>query len=185
MRKIVTHKAILTFSACIAVLGMSIGCKKNQINTNDSTPPTVEIKVKGADGQYAPASSASLAVSSSDAIDLMCVNSDPDGVSSIALNYSSQSDSCTVDGTIFSGSFPIAGVPSAAVQNLSGDPQGQVITSVPLLATVKAPLTCSVFGQNKTGFPFGSKVTATCTGKNWSSNNQVSTAMKTLTINLH
>jgi hypothetical protein len=181
--EIVKSKTVLILSLCTALFALSTGCKGGQKNPNDSTPPTVEIKVKGADGQYAPASTASLAVSSTDEIDLMCTNSDPEGVSSIALDYTSQSDSCTVDSAIFSGSFSIDGVPPSAVQNLSGNPQ--VLTSVPLLAAVKAPLTCSVFGQNKKGFPLGSKVAVKCTGKNWSSNSQVSTAQKTLTINLH
>lgn len=176
-------KTILTLGLFTAALSLSIGCKTNGPNTNDSTPPTVEIKVKGANGQYATASSATLAVSSNDALDLMCVNSDPEGVSSIALSYSNHSDSCTTGGgAIYSGSFTIDGVPAPATQNLSPN-QGQVLTSIPLLATVKAPLSCSIPPQLK-GFPYGAKVTVTCTGKNYSSNSQASTTVKTLDIKL-
>ena len=179
-------KITLTLTACLAALTLATGCKKNQKNPNDSTPPTVEIKVKGGNGQYAPAATASLATASTDRVDLMCVNSDPEGVSSISLNFSNHSDSCTTDGgAIFSGSFSILGVPSAETQDLQPDAQGQVLTTIPLLATVKAPLTCSVPGQPGKAFPYGAKVTVTCTGKNWSSNNQVSTTVKTLTIDLH
>jgi hypothetical protein len=176
-------KAVLILSLFTAALVLTTGCKTNGPNTNDSTPPNVEIKVKGTNGQYAVASSATLATSSSNTLDLMCVNSDPEGVSSIALNYSDHSDSCTTgDGAIYSGSFTITGLPAPATQNLAPN-QGQVLTSIPLLATVKAPLSCSIPPQLK-GFPYGAKVTVTCTGKNYSSNSQTSTTVKTLAITL-
>jgi hypothetical protein len=179
----VKFKTVLTLGLCTAALSLSIGCKTNGPDTKDSTPPTVEIKVKGANGQYAPASSATLAISNGDALDLMCINSDPQGVSSIALDYSNHSDSCTTGGgAIYDGSFTIDGLPAPATQNLAPN-QGQVLTSIPLLATVKGPLTCSIPPQLK-GFPFGAKVKVTCTGKNYSSNSQTSTAVKTLDITL-
>src|SRR5260221_70917 len=176
-------KTTFTLAVCMAVLTIAIGCKTNGPNNNDKTPPNVEIKVRGTNGQYAPATTATLAVSSSDALDLMCVNSDPEGVSSIALSYSNHSDSCTTgDGAVYSGSFSIQGVPSPATQNLAPN-QGQVLTSIPLLAIVQDSLSCSIPPQQK-GFPYGAKVTVTCTGKNYSSNSQNSTTVKTLDIKL-
>lgn len=180
--EIVKFKTILTLALWTAALWLSIGCKTTGPNTNDSTPPTVEFKVKGANGQYATASSATLTAASNEAVDFMCVNSDPEGVSSIALSYSNHADSCTTSGgAIYSGSFTIDGLPAPATQNLSPN-QGQVLTSIPLLATVKS-LSCSIPPQLK-GFPYGAKVTVTCTGKNYSSNSQASTTVKTLDIKL-
>jgi hypothetical protein len=160
------------------------GCKKVVKNLNDTTPPTVVIKVRGVDGQYAPATTALLSTTKG-SLDMICINSDPEGVSSIDLTFIKQVDSCTTaDGGVFSG-YNILGLPPDLHLDVQPDPQGNVPTSIPLLATVKGPLTCNVFGTPpQQGFPIGAKVMATCTGKNWSSNAQKSTAQKVLTITL-
>jgi len=179
-------KTIMIASATLLVSALGIGCQKTTINPNDATPPTVEIKVRGADGQYAAASTASLNIESTNTLDAMCTVNDPDGVRSISLNYSGTSDSCTLSGgAIFSGSFAIEGLPASATQVLSGDPNSQVLTSLPLLTELKTPISCTVLGSpSQKGLPLGNKVKLTCTGTNWSSSPQNSTATKVLTINL-
>jgi hypothetical protein len=179
-------QTIVATSTLFVVSVLAIGCQKTKINPNDATPPTVEIKVRGADGQYAVASTASLNIESTNQLDAMCTVNDPDGVSSISLTYSGTSDSCTLSGgAIFSGSFPIEGLPAPATQTLQADPSGQVLTSLPLLTQLKTPISCTVLGSpSQKGLPIGSKITLTCTGKNWSSDPQKSTATKVLTIDL-
>jgi len=159
--------------------------QKVPINPKDKTPPTVEIKVRGTDGQYTPASTASLSTANG-SLDLLTLAADPQGIYSIAISFLGQSNSCTLNGGAFyNGSFPILGLPAPLKQTLKGDASGNVITNLPLLATIKTPLTCKVLGNpTQTGYPIGSKVTVQVVGQNWSSNDQTKTTLKNLTVTL-
>ena len=176
--------AVLTAASLTALL-MINGCTLVPVNPNDKTPPSVVIKVKGKDGQYAPASQASFSASSG-RMDLMCIVSDPDGVQAIQLSFLGNSDSCLVaGGTVFSGAFDIQGLPGNLQQSLVANAQGQVPTELPMLATISSPLTCKVFGNpTQIGAPVGAQFTVQCTGQNWSSNPQVQGASTTLTVSV-
>lgn len=159
--------------------------QKVPINPNDQTRPIVEIKVRGTDGQYTPASTASL-YTTSGSLDLLTLATDPQGIYSISIDFLGQSKSCTLSGGAFyNGSFPILGLPAPLKQTLKGDASGNVLTKLPLLATIKTPLTCKVLGNpTQTGYPIGSKVTVQVVGRNWSSNDQTKTTVKNLTVTL-
>lgn len=169
--------------AVCAVAGLGLtACDKVKINPNDGSKPTAVIKVKGADGQYAVQSEVKMNPTTGD-VPVMCIVEDAQGVKQAKLDILTGTDACNVNGTIFTGVFQISGLPASLQQSLTGDADGKVITKLPLLATVKGPLTCSVPG-NGTGVPWGAKVKVICTGTNWASNAAVSTASTTLTVNL-
>jgi hypothetical protein len=161
------------------------GCTKVVINPNDKSLPGVEIKVRGANNQYEVVSTASLAASSNDQLELMCIVTDPDGVKSITVTFSSGADHCTLSsGAVYDGAFTIKTVPSTLSQTLQGDASQNVLTKLPMLATLRGPFTCSV-PSNGTGTPYGDQIKVTCIGQNWSSNAAKSTAQTTLTVSLH
>lgn len=166
----------------IALVLSVMACNTVPINPNDSTPPNVEIKVRGSDGQYHPMTSTTINATTGQ-FDIMCVVSDPQGVSSASLSFSGGSDSCTVNGATHSGSFSINGKPQDLFQNLSGDSSGKVLTTLPLLSTVKGPFTCTAKKLND-GIPYGAIIRAQCTGRNWASNPQNSTTTKELEIKI-
>ncbi len=159
----------------ILIAGISTACTKSKINPNDSTPPKVEIKVKGSNGQFEPASTADL----SSTLDLSCVVSDPDGVKSIELKFlGGTSSTCTVGSSVFNGSFPVA-LPADQQQTLQGDASGNVLDTLPLFATLTAP-TCHAGTQS--GKPIGHEITVQCKGMNWSSNAQNNSAKAELKV---
>lgn len=167
---------------CIATtLGVS-GCDKVKINPGDSSKPTAVIKVKGSDGQYAVQSAVNMSAGSG-VVELMCIVEDAQGVKQAKLDIPKGTDGCNVGGSIYSGVFQIAGLPNSLQQSLTGDADGKVLTKLPLLATIKGPLTCTVPGAG-TGVPYGAKIKVSCTGTNWSSNPASSTASTVLTVTL-
>lgn len=155
------------------------------VNTNDKTPPQVEIKVKDADGQYVVASSVELSASVMEAggIDWMCIVSDADGVKSAAITYSTSFDGCTIGSSVWDCFASYQPHPQDETQALAGNADGKVLNELPLLSTVRGPFTCTCPGQG-TGVPFGRSIKATCTGNNWSSDPAGNSAQKVLTINL-
>jgi hypothetical protein len=175
------QRKVLLLAALLATCFAVANCTKTQPDPNDSSAPTVVIKIKGNDGQYAPATQVNLSVSGS--LDLMCQVEDPQGVKSIALSYNGIGDACTVDSTPYNGSYPITPLPAPAQQELQGDSSGNVITSVPLFAQLKGPFHCNVSSAGQ-GSPYGQEIKVNCTGKNWSSNNAVNTKQATLTVKL-
>lgn len=167
----------------IAVIGLT-ACNTVPIKTNDQTPPIVEIKVKGADGQYSAASDANMSASQPGTLDIMCIVTDPEGVHSASLVFTSAVETCTVgDQTSSQATYPYQPVPKDLFQSLSGDSSGKVIDKLPLLATVKGPFTCTFPGLPQ-GVPYGTTIGASCRGWNWSSTAADKFAEKTLTIHL-
>jgi hypothetical protein len=181
------HRTLSIFVVSIAAISFLGGCTTVKKNVNDSTPPTVVIKVRdNKTGQYAQATTASLSPADGN-LDIMCINSDPEGVSSIDLSFSIHSDSCTVDGSPAVESFTINNAPKTLHQDLQPDAQGNVLTSIPMLAQLNGPFGCTWFGpdnQPVKGYPYGGKLVATCVGKNWSSNSLNNSAASKLTISL-
>jgi len=169
--------------AMVAGVIAGTGCKKVVKNTNAKTPPAVEIKVRGSDGQYAVASEASLAAGAPGQLELLCIVHDNEGVKSISLSFSSQVDACNVGGAIYTGVFSLATVPAPQFQGLSGDASGQVLEQVPLMATVTGPFSCTVPG-NGTGTPYGTEIVATCDGHNWAADPSKAKGTAKLTIKL-
>jgi hypothetical protein len=193
-RRLVYHPAISlapaartsTGRALVALLvvvsGVS-GCAEVDKNTNDLTPPQIEIKVKGANGQYAPASTTSLSLANIGQVDWMCIISDAEGVRSGMITYTSLVHSCHFAGLDTACLVPYQPQPQSLFQEYGGNANGQVPDTLPLLATVKGPVTCSCPGQG-TGVPLNQHITATCSGTNWSLDPYEATASKTLTIEL-
>lgn len=176
----VTIRCVLGCAAIAAT-----GCPKTVANPGDVSLPSVELKVRGADGQYQAASSWSLNAAGGDRADLMCVVRDPDGVKQIRLDFTSMVPHCTTHGgAVYDGTFPVSPVPSEEVQTLQADGSGQVLTSLPLLATVAGPFSCDVPG-NGSGAPYGDTITVTCTGLNWSAKPADATAKANLAITIH
>jgi hypothetical protein len=113
----------------------------------------------------------------------MCVVSDPGGVKSAALQFSDGVDGCNVNGAIYSGVFTLSPVPSPLFQALSGDAQGQVLDTLPLLASLQGPFSCEVPGVG-VGVPTGESIRITCHGENWSQKPGKHGAQRTLTVAL-
>lgn len=158
-------------------------CNQLIKNTNDQTPPQIEIKMKGAGGSYDAASSAQLSAGAAGQLELMCIVSDADGVKSIDITYSTTVDACTIQGsdTICVASYKPQ--PQPLSQDLGGDPNGKVVDKLPVLFTVKGPFTCTCLGGSP-GVPYGQSIKVTCTGQNWSSDPSKRSAQKVFTINL-
>jgi hypothetical protein len=173
-------KIVLTLTAALAALAAA-GCKKTMVNPNDSTPPQVEIKVRSNGGAYTATNEVKLGVN--DSLDLMCVATDNDGLSSVSMDFSGAIGYCNVQGSVYSGSFTVQPLPAPMTQPVQPDSNGNVLTSVPLLATLKGPFTCQVPG-NGTGTPYGQTIKVTCTGQNWSSNAQNKTTQAVLKVDL-
>jgi hypothetical protein len=174
--------SIFTITSAILVASLSQGCTTVKPNPADSTAPKVELKVKDNNGQWITQSAVSI---SDESLNVECIVSDPEGVRSISLDFSgATSDSCTVGSTVFNGSFHLS-LPAPQTQDLQGNAQGEVLTVLPLFANV-GPFTCTVPGQQPpNGRPIGHVVTATCTGKNWSSSAQHQSAQAKLKITVH
>jgi hypothetical protein len=171
-------------AATLLVIGAVLGCNKVVKNTSDKSPPQVEIKVRGPDGQYVPASSAKLSASGAGQLDWMCIVSDANGVMSASISYAGSLDGCTIQSAVWDCVAGYQAHPQDLFQKLQGDANGQVLDKLPLLATVKGPFTCTCPGQSGTGVPFGRTLKATCTGANWSSDPSKATTKKVLTIEL-
>jgi hypothetical protein len=173
----------MRYHAAVLCIGL-FGCTKVVKDTNDKSPPQVEIKVRGADGQYVDVSSAKLSVGGTEQLEWMCIVSDVNGVQSAAISYASSLDGCTIQSAVWDCVAGFQPHPQDLFQKLTPDPQGKVLDKLPLLSTVKGPFSCTCPGQPGTGVPFGRTIKATCTGVNWSSDPSKSTTKKQLTITL-
>ncbi len=173
----------LTAVAVVVSAGLGLGCPKVVKDVNDKTTPSVVIKVRGADGQYAVATEATMSAAASGQLDLMCIVEDPQGVRSASLHYSSGTGACNVNGAVYTGSFTISPVPPLAKQTLEGDASGKVLTKLPLLGELNGPFSCSV-PANGTGTPYGATITVTCTGSNWAADASQQTSQKKLAVKL-
>lgn len=173
------HYALIgtTLAATLA----TAGCDKAGIDTNDPTPPTAVIKVKGADGQYAAQTTAQLG---SDALEIMCVAEDPQGVQQVSVAYAGTTSSCQIGETQTPGTFALVGLPPDPMpQALKGDADGKTPTSVPILGAIPAALACQIPGPPaQAGSPNGGTVTVTCGAKNWATQNGDATATLTITL---
>ena len=169
----------------LAVLLSVTACTKVPLDNKDATPPTVELKMLGASGVYAPVSTTTLSRSGAP-LTFVCVVSDPQGVHEAALSFIGGSDTCTTgSGAVWSGSFPVEGLPKPQSTSASADASGKVPTSLPVIAKLKQPLSCAVPGSPvTTGYPIGAKVQVQCSGLNWSASNTTVSAAKTATIEL-
>ncbi|MEI8277464.1 MAG: hypothetical protein WCG00_15865 [Hyphomicrobiales bacterium] len=170
--------------ACTAAaLAAALTACSAKPDANDKSKPSVVINVRGIDGQYVPTSSATMSASGSNQLNMNCVVKDPGGVSAISLAFSSGTGSCTVGSTIYNGVFSIATVPPTQSATYVPDAQGNVKDEHFYFATLTGPFSCNVPGVG-TGVPYGATITATCTGKNYSSNANNKTATAKLSIKL-
>lgn len=155
------------------------GCPKVAINPADSSPPSVVIKVQGANGEYQAQTSVKYQGSP---INVMAIVEDPQGVKAIKLEYvNTVASSCAVGSAFHYGSYHLA-LPSPVEQTLSGS-SGQAITKLPLLTTITGPFKCTVPGVGL-GNALGHTFKLRATGANWSSNPQVAKASKDLDISI-
>jgi hypothetical protein len=181
--------ALLVFSVIglgLASLGSTCVTPKNPSTT---TPPTVTFKVKGADGQYAVATTSMNLPSSTPSLDLMCIVSDSAGVQSVGLQFAVNGTNCNIGGGQFSGGgFQLAPpLPAPLSQTLTGNADGGVLNELPMLATIHGPFSCSFGGgapSAGTGAPLGDSIVVICQGSNWSSSPSAGQAQATLTLNL-
>lgn len=178
------HKTMLKIVSMAVVVLFFQGCAKVTPHPKDSTPPQVEIKVKGSNGQWVDQTAVNII---DEPVNVECLVSDAQGVRSVALDFDGGSaDTCTTNSATTSGNFFVA-LPTAQSQTLQGDSSGQVLTALPLFATV-APPHCTVSGSQPPageGRPIGHVITAHCKGGNWSSSAQNKTAQAKLKITVH
>jgi hypothetical protein len=169
-------------AASISALLALNGCTLVPVNPSDMNPPSVVIKVKGPNGQYAAATTASVS-GSSGTLNLICVVSDPLGVQGASMAFVGVTNSCNIGGQMetVSGN-PIGGLPGPLRSNLQPNAMGQVPTEWALLATVSSPLTCNYGNPPQIGEPAGATFIVQCSGQNWSSNPQVQNTSTTLTV---
>jgi len=174
-----THYALI--GTALAATLATAGCDKAAIDTNDSTPPTAVIKVKGADGQYAPQTTAQLGF---DGLEIMCVAEDPQGVQQVSVTYAGTTSNCQTGVVANAGAFAVDGLPpNPAPQPLTGGADGKTPTSVPILATISPALTCQVPGPPpQQGRPNGGTATVTCSANNWATQNNDATSTLTITL---
>ena len=167
-----------------ALIALATACASSKVpkDLNDTSPPDVVIKVRGANGQYASATETTLSVAGN--LDLMCIASDSGGISKIDVTFSGATDHCTTsDGGVYSGVFTITPLPAELLQTLQGDASGKVLSSLPMLATLAGPFACSIPSVGK-GIPYGDTITVTCTGWNWSQNVQKKSTTRSLAVKL-
>ncbi|HWK95615.1 MAG TPA: hypothetical protein VNR39_09335 [Pseudolabrys sp.] len=171
----------------VAVVGLGAGLLMAAVppNPNDQTKPTVVTQVRDANGLFVPASKAKLTNGTSGGVpftlDIICNVADPDGgLQSASLTFASTTDVCIVNSAIFTGSFPLSGLPANDSRTYKKNAQGLVQESTFFFSTVKAVITCKVPGQQGIGTPKSLK--ATCQAKNWSNNAAVKSAQAVLTI---
>jgi hypothetical protein len=179
--------AMTRFARVLVLAAALPACTKVVKDTTDPSKPDVVIKVRGSDGQYAPATQTTFHFGAGNELDFMCIVGDPGGVSKAQVTYSSTVDGCTSGSTVSSGvTIYLTGLPDPMLQTLSPDPQGKVLASLPLLGQVKGPLGCYGYsgGIKFTGVPQGDTLVITCSGENWSSNAAARSASKKLTVNL-
>lgn len=166
----------LLVGACVATVLM--GCEKSDIDPEDSSPPSVVIKVRGDDGQYHAQSSVNYQGSS---LNVVAVAEDPQGVKAIKAQYvNTTSQTCTVGSTVYTGSYSVS-VPPPEEYTLSGSSAGEVPTVLPLFTSISGPFSCSVPGVGP-GIAISHVVKLRATGTNWSSNPQVATAFTDLDV---
>jgi hypothetical protein len=153
------------------------GCQQVAINTQDSSPPSVVIKVQGADNQYHVQSSVTFQGSP---ISVLAIADDPDGMKAIKVAYiNTTSASCTVGDTVYTGTFPLTLPPPVEV-SLPGS-SGQVPTELPLFTKITGPFKCSVPVAGS-GIALGHIVKLRAYGTNWSSTSSVATRFTDLDI---
>jgi hypothetical protein len=175
------YRKALLLTALLAACFAAANCKKKQPDPNDSTPPTVVIKVRGGDGQYEPATETALSMNGS--LDLMCLVEDPEGVKSVELSYAGTASKCNVEGDLHVGSFQIKPLPPPAKLDLQGDSSGDVTTSAPVYSQLKGPFSCTV-SFLPPGVPSGQEIKVNCGGTNWSENDAVKFKQTTLIVKL-
>ena len=159
-------------------------CSSALVNKDlsDTTPPQAVFKVRDANGQFTPATSATLSVSGT--LDLVCLVSDAGGVKMLDLTFSAPATSCTTGtGTVYNGAFSVTPLPAELHQTLQGDASGKVLSSLPMYATLAGPFTCSIPGTG-TGIPYGATIKVTCEGQNWSQVPQKNVTVAVLPVKL-
>ena len=151
--------------AVVTVAALLASCGGGEKNPNDKSKPTVEIKVRQPSGEYAQANEASLAKSGG-SLQLMCVVSDPEGISGWSLEYQvGNATACIVNGALNSGSFLPQGEPTDKSQTFnSGN-----LTLIPVFDTIDTPLSCKTGPSGDPGVASDYNVTVTFKGSNWSS----------------
>src|SRR5690242_7597385 len=100
----------------LLIAAMPLRCTEVEPRAS-ARPPSVVIEVRGPDGRYVAATTASLRARDASQLDLMCVVADDEGVRSAALSFVHDASSCTLpDGAVYRGTFTVASVPASQLQ---------------------------------------------------------------------
>ena len=142
----------------------------------DTTPPVVKLEIKQA-GHYHAVKTASM--SSGVPLTVRAVALDPQGIRSLTISFPPvTSSTCTVNGAIYTGSFPITLPPSKSVHTAS------LHTKLVKYVTISYP-TCEVLGApTQTGEPIGHKFTIILVAHNRSSNSSINNATTKLKVKM-
>jgi hypothetical protein len=146
--------------------------------------PFIKLEVRNADGKFVPATKSLLKLNSfNGSLNLKATISDSKGISYGRIAFFGQSDSCTVGGTIYNGSYPILKLPAASEKTYqSSEPLNKELS---LNVNLKGPLECKVLGNpTLTGLPLGAKVLVEVTGKNWALSPDKNTSIKKFYVSL-
>src|SRR5882672_104588 len=101
----IRNLSILKVACVIFVAALSQGCTTVKPNPADATPPKVEFKVKNG-SQWETKTAVNIG---NEALNVECIVTDPEGVRSIALDFSgATANTCTVGGTPVNGVFHLS-----------------------------------------------------------------------------
>ena len=183
-----TRRGLMKTLAMAATLSLvtTVSCNPVSIDTGDSSPPTVTIKVNGPNGYEEQTSVTHSNSTAQDPIEIMGIVEDPQGVKSIDLRVSDDTvDTAYCGGAIYSGSYVVDGLPVHVGDSLTGS-SGQVPTQLFFILTIPGivQLKSNPSGATGTCFPANNtSITIRCEGGNWSSNAASAKASKTLQVN--
>jgi hypothetical protein len=151
----------------LLLLLAAAGCSNVTPVTNETTAPTVVFTQSGAPGNI---TSLTLNPDSNAAQFFNAVATDPGGVKSINLVFTSGTAFCTtVMGAVYSGVFTYSPVPANQSTTSTPDGMGFVPTELFTTSTVQGPFTCDTFlHPPQTSRPYGDTVYANVTATNYS-----------------
>jgi hypothetical protein len=155
------------FTAGFLLLMTAAGCSNVPPVTSETAGPKVVFTQSGVPGNI---TSLTLNADSNAAQFFNAVATDPGGVKSINLVFTSGTGSCTtVMGAVYSGVFTYSPVPANQNTTSTPDGMGLVPTELFTTSTVQGPFTCNTFlNPPQTSRPYGDTVYANVTATNYS-----------------
>lgn len=178
----------------LAALAATLGC--NDVvgdvvkDTSDLTLPVIVLEIRGEDGQHRPATEVTLrsAFTAGHALELMCVVSDPGGVSKVTLAFEGDAEACPGAGGPSAPPVYLTGLPEPTSVVADDDDGGSATAPDRLVLTASLPSGIGCYGYagdaRVPGAPRGARAQVRCTGENWSVNPATRRAQRVLSVEL-